>query len=85
TPGDSPPAGSGGPKVSFDPKRLTLATYAIGGLTLLYLILSFFDWYQFEDEFSFFGGALDLKGWDNDDVKIAFFLFLLATVWAALP
>jgi hypothetical protein len=79
----SQPAGTGGPSVSFDAKRLTMASYVLAGLTVLYLVLSFFDWYQFEDDF--FGGALDQNGWFNDDVKIAFFLFLLATVWAVLP
>lgn len=86
-PGQNPyaqPAGTGGPKASFDPKRLTMATYAIAGLTLLYLVLSFFDWYQVDDD-GFFGGAFDRSGWWNGDVKLAFFLFLLATVWAALP
>jgi hypothetical protein len=87
TPGPNPyaqPAGTGGPSVSFDPKRLTMAAYVIAGLTLLYLILSFFTWYDFGNE-DFFGVDLNVSGWTDGQVKLAFFLFLLATVWALLP
>ena len=49
-------AGSG---VSFDAKKLTMASYVIAGGTLLYLILSFFPWYSFGDDF--FG--FSLSGW----------------------
>ena len=88
TPGQNPygqPAGSGGPSVSFDPKRLTMAGYVIAGLTLLYLILSFFTWYDFGDD-EFLGVDLTVSGWSGSgNVKFAFFLFLLASVWALLP
>jgi hypothetical protein len=88
TPGQNPygqPAGSGGPGVSFDLKRLNMAAYVIAGLTLLYLVLSWFTWYDFGSE-DFFGVDLNVSGWTGSgNVKFAFFLFLLATVWALLP
>ncbi|HLM05086.1 MAG TPA: hypothetical protein VK402_07880 [Blastococcus sp.] len=71
--------GTGGP--SFDLKKLKMADYVIAGGTLLYLVLSFFPWFQFGDDF--FG--FSLSGWDSGNVKFAFVLFLLATVWAVLP
>lgn len=78
------PAGSGGTGISFDRRRLTMASYAIAGLTLLYLILSFFTWYGFGAA-EFFGVELSISGWTDGQVKLSFFLFLLAAVWAALP
>jgi hypothetical protein len=89
TPGQNPygqPAGSGGPGVSFDLKRLNMAAYVIAGLTLLFLILSFFTWYDLGLG-DFFGGTIDdtISGWTRGQVKLAFFLFLLTTVWAVLP
>ena len=94
-PGYGPPPGYGQPPgqpqygqpqgtgsgVSFDVKKLTVASYVIAGGTLLYLILSFFPWYSFGDDF--FG--FSLSGWDAGNVKTAFFLFVLATIWALLP
>jgi hypothetical protein len=74
------PQGSGA-GVSFDAKKLTIASYVIAGCTLLYLILSFFPWFSFGDDF--FG--FSLSGWQSGNVKTAFFLFVLATVWALLP
>ena len=76
------PAG-GGQGVSFDAKRLKMADYAIAGLTLLFLVLSFFTWYDFGDDF--FGVDVSISGWTDGQIKFAFFLFLLATVWALLP
>ena len=76
------PAG-GGQGVSFDAKRLRIADYAIAGLTLLFLVLSFFTWYDFGDDF--FGVDVSVSGWTDGQIKFAFFLFLLATVWALLP
>jgi hypothetical protein len=73
------PAGTGGP--SFDLKRLKMADYVIAGGTLLFLILSFFPWFQFGDDF--FG--FSLSGWDSGNVTFAFVLFLIATVWTVLP
>jgi hypothetical protein len=63
--------------VSFDAKKLTMASYVIAGGTLLFLILSFFSWFRF------FG--VGISGWESGNVKTAFFLFLLASVWALLP
>ncbi|WP_040338488.1 hypothetical protein [Candidatus Blastococcus massiliensis] len=77
------PAGTGGSGVSFDAKRLRMADYAIAGLTLLFLVLSLFKWYTLDADF--FGGDFGVRGWANGDVKLAFFLFLLATVWTVLP
>jgi hypothetical protein len=75
-------AGSG---VSFDAKRLTMASYVIAGLTVLYLILSFFTWYDLGNE-QFLGVDFNVSGWTGSgQVKTAFFLFLLATVWELLP
>jgi hypothetical protein len=76
------PAGTGG-SIGFDPKKLTMADYVIAGATVLFLILSFFPWYQLED--LFFGADLSFSGWRSGQVKTAFFLFLLASVWTALP
>jgi hypothetical protein len=58
-----------------------MASYVIAGGTLLYLILSFFPWYSFGQDF--FG--FSLSGWTSGNVKTAFFLFVLATAWALLP
>jgi hypothetical protein len=58
-----------------------MADYVIAGGALLYLILSFFPWYSFGDDF--FG--FSLSGWEAGRVKTAFFLFLLAAIWALLP
>src|SRR6185312_15850609 len=86
-PGQNPfahPQGAGA-GVSFDAKKLTMASYVIGGLTVLYLILSFFTWYDLGNE-EFFGVDFNVSGWTGSgSVKTAFFLFLLATVWALLP
>src|SRR6185312_2634190 len=67
------PAGTGG-GFSFDAKKLTMATYVIGGGTLVYLILALFPWFDYSDYV--FGSGL---------VTFAFVLFLLATIWALLP
>ncbi len=83
-PGYGPPPSSqpAGP-VSFDAGRLRTADHAIAGLTLLFLILSFFTWYDFGD--AFFGIDVSISGWTDGQIKFAFFLFLLATTWALLP
>jgi hypothetical protein len=71
--------------VSFDAKKLTIASYVIAGLTVLYLVLSFFTWYDLGNE-QFFGVDFNVSGWTGSgQVKTAFFLFLLASVWALLP
>ena len=86
-PGQNPfahPQGAGA-GVSFDAKKLTMAAYVIGGLTVLYLILSFFTWYDLGSG-EFLGVDFNVSGWaGSGSVKTAFFLFLLATVWALLP
>jgi hypothetical protein len=86
-PGQNPFAqaqGSGG-GVSFDAKKLTMAAYVIAGLSLLYLILSFFTWYDLGAE-EFLGVDFNVSGWaGSGSVKTAFFLFLLASAWALLP
>lgn len=88
--GGQPPQGStygqpsgSGQGVSFDATRLKMADYAIAGLTLLFLVLSFFTWYDFGDDF--FGVDVSISGWTDGQIKFAFFLFLLAAVWALLP
>jgi hypothetical protein len=58
-----------------------MADYVIAGGTLLYLILSFFPWFSFGDDF--FG--FSFSGFESGNVKYAFVLFLLATAWALLP
>ena len=86
-PGQNPFAqaqGSGG-GVAFDAKKLTMAAYVLTGLTALYLILSFFTWYDLGAE-EFLGVDFNVSGWaGSGSVKTAFFLFLLASVWALLP
>jgi len=74
-------AGAG---ISFDAKKLTLASYVIAGLTVLYLIFALFPWFDF---------GVNLPGVDDSisgfslsgNVTTAFVLFLLATAWALLP
>jgi hypothetical protein len=62
-----------------------MADYVVAGLTLLYLILSFFTWYDLGLG-DFLGVDATVSGWrGSGNVKFAFFLFLLATVWALLP
>jgi hypothetical protein len=78
------PQGTGS-GVSFDAKKLTMASYVIAGLTVLYLILSLFTWYDLGNE-EFLGVDFNVSGWTGSgQVRTAFFLFLLATVWALLP
>ncbi|MGY1641595.1 hypothetical protein ACI782_10740 [Geodermatophilus sp. SYSU D00703] len=74
------PAGAG---AGFDLKRLKRADYVVAGGALLFLILSFFPWYQFDG--AFFGTDFSFSGWASGQVKTAFFFFLLAAVWALLP
>ena len=81
--GSQPPGYGSPPGASFDPKKLKMADYAVAGLTLLFLVLSFFTWYDFGDDF--FGVDVSVSGWTDGQVKFAFFLFLLATAWALLP
>jgi hypothetical protein len=69
--------------MTFDATKLRMADYAIAGLTLLFLVLSFFTWYDFGDDF--FGIDVRISGWTDGQIKFAFLLFLLATVWALLP
>lgn len=78
------PAGTGG-TVSFDAKKLTMASYVIAGGFLVYFLLLFFNWYQLSDEYG--GGFYDggLSGWNSGSATFAFVLFLLAAVWALLP
>jgi hypothetical protein len=62
-----------------------MADYVIAGGTLLFLILSFFTWYDFSDD-EFFGVDFNVSGWNGSgNVRIAFVLFLLAATWSALP
>jgi hypothetical protein len=86
-PGHNPyaQAQGSGAGVSFDAKKLTMAAYVIAGLSALYLILSFFTWYDLGAE-QFLGVDFNVSGWaGSGSVKTAFFLFLLASVWALLP
>jgi hypothetical protein len=77
------PQGNGG-GISFDAKKLTMASYVIGGLTVLYLIVGLFPWFDF---------GVNLPGVDDSisgfslsgNVTTAFILFVLATAWALLP
>jgi hypothetical protein len=73
------PAGTGG-SVSFDPKKLTMASYVIAGGALVYFLLLFFHWYQV-DGFDEIGAS----GWHSGSATTAFILFLLAGAWALLP
>ena len=73
------PAGAG-TSISFDAKRLTMASYVIAGGFLVFFILLFFNWYQV-DGFDEFG----VSGWNSGTATTAFVLFLLAAVWALLP
>jgi hypothetical protein len=88
-PGYGPPAhgfpGRGVSSVAFAPEKLKTADYVIAGGTLLFLILSFFTWYDLSDD-EFFGVGFAVSGWTGSGgVKTAFFLFVLAAVWSALP
>lgn len=84
-PSQQQPAGGGGPSVSFDPKRLKLADYVIAGGSLVYLVFTWFTWFGIGGG-EFFGIDLSVSGWSgSDNVKFAFFLFVLASAWALLP
>jgi hypothetical protein len=74
------PAGTGG-SVSFDPSKLTMASYVVAGGFLVYFVLLFFNWYRYEDAFIDVGAS----GWNSGAATTAFVLFLLAAVWALLP
>ena len=80
-PPQPPPQGE--PQPAFDAGRLRIADFAIAGLTLLFLVLSFFTWYDFGD--AFFGLDISVSGWTDGQIKFAFVLFLLASAWALLP
>ena len=75
-PGQNPfahPQGTGS-GVAFDAKKLTMASYVIAGLTVLYLILSFFTWYDLGRGLR---RRLQRQRVDRlGPVKTAFFLFL---------
>jgi hypothetical protein len=73
------PAGAGG-SLSFDPKKLTMASYVIVGGFLVYFILLFFNWYQV-DGFDQIGA----NGWNSGAATTSFILFLLAAVWVLMP
>jgi hypothetical protein len=85
-PGQNPFAQSQGTGAgfSFDVKKLTLASYVIAGLTVVYLIVGLFPWFDF---------GVNLPGVDDSisgfslsgNVTTSFVLFLLATAWALLP
>lgn len=74
------PTGTGG-SLSFDPKKLTMASYVVAGGFLVYFLLLFFNWYQFDNGFIDVGAS----GWNSGAATTAFILFLLAAVWALLP
>jgi hypothetical protein len=82
------PAGAGA-GFSFDAKKLTMASYVIGAGTLVYLILTFFPWFDYSD---YVFGVPNEATFINDSLSgfrgapaFAFFLFLLAAIWAFLP
>jgi len=50
---------------------------------VVFLILALFPWWNYGD--SFFGISYSLSGFSSGLVSSAFVLFLLATVWTALP
>ncbi|WP_448626922.1 hypothetical protein [Geodermatophilus sp. URMC 64] len=79
-----------GAGVSFDAAKLKMAHYVIAGGTLVYLVLSFFPWFDFSDYVLGFPSDAtfideSISGWTSLLVKLAFFLFLFAAVWAVLP
>jgi hypothetical protein len=81
------PAGNGG-GISFDLKKLKVADYVIAGGTLLYLICAILPWVDLGDYFGFDSPGVDdtVSGFTFSGlVTFSFVLFLLATVWAALP
>jgi hypothetical protein len=76
--------------LSFDAKKLTMASYVIGAGTLVYLILALFPWFDYSDyvfgipdEATFFDDTL--SGFGSGLVTFSFILFLLATASAMLP
>jgi hypothetical protein len=79
------PAGTGG-GVSFDLKKLKMADYVIAGGTLLYLVFAILPWVDFGDYFGVDIPGDSISGFEfSGMVTFSFLLFLLATVWAALP
>lgn len=81
--GQPPPGHPAGSSFSMDLKKLTMASYVIGGGTVVFLILALFPWWKYGD--NFFGINYSLSGFSSGMVSSAFVLFLLATAWAALP
>jgi hypothetical protein len=69
--------------MSFDAKKLTMASYVIAGGTLVYFVLAFFHWYRVD--FGFGYGSLGASGWHSGSVVTSFILLLLATAWVLLP
>ncbi|KQS59061.1 hypothetical protein ASG36_14090 [Geodermatophilus sp. Leaf369] len=74
-----PGSGSG---VGFDPKKLKLADYVVGGSVVLYLLFMVFPW--FSEDFGF-GASFSVNGFDSGLLTFAFVLLLVAAVWALLP
>src|ERR1700754_3661307 len=67
-----------------------MASYVLAGGTLVYLILAILPWFDYSDyvfgvpnEATFINDTL--SGFGSGLVTFSFILFLLATVWAALP
>jgi hypothetical protein len=87
-PGPNPygqPGGSGG-GFKLDLKKLRMADYVIAGGTLLYLILAILPWVDFGDYFGVNVPGDSFSGFKFSSlVTFSLLLFLLATVWAALP
>lgn len=80
------PAGSSGSSVDF--KRLKMADYVIAAGTLVFLVLSLLPWVDYGDYIGFDvpGVSDSISGFAFSGlVSTAFFLFLVATVWALLP
>ena len=73
------PARTGG---GFNLHRLKMADYVIAGGTIVYLVLALFPWWDYGN---FYGFSVSTRGFSSGLVTFAFILFLLATVWAALP
>jgi hypothetical protein len=77
----------GGASFAVDPTKLKVADYVIAGGTLLFLVLSWFTWFDLGIG-EVLGVDIDdtISGWNGSGaVRTAFFLFLLAAIWAALP
>ncbi|MGY1744613.1 hypothetical protein [Blastococcus sp. SYSU D00695] len=80
------PAGSGG-QFAFDAKRLRLADHVVAGGALVWLVLSFFTWVDYDYEGFGSDFSENFNAWDIPGpwATLSLLCLLAAAVWALLP